>query len=650
MAQLVPLPAPTPFRVFRGLVVLAFFHVAAAAIDINVYFPQTQLTAFHWPWSLKMLQCDAALLCILFLNCKKSPPLFWMLAPVLLSSLTLGFILSRWVEYGGLATGDFPGSVSSTGYLCLLLTFLLLPLLGGAYWLLGRRERRPWHWLLASGLLLLAVAKIYFASTVFGFTSTRVHSYWIYGAWLRLLVTVIAAILCSSSIALAAWTFDRFHRAGAWRLLPSLICVAAAMASAPYFVIYVYIWIVTRGFSGAGRIPISQFQTEAWTAASAFANDLLVVALTGLLMYLLTACFWLTGAGSFLNTASDELAQRPAALPLPKLSSEDRRFQFWRLTGAGLFISALSLACGFYDWITPIQVGRFADRGILFEVLLMAPLGLWSAQMAANALFLECRIWNFWKRLLLILAWAEITLLAFWGQIALSHSLRWQPSDYVGALFHIVLGALLLALLGRLIKKQTSAALHWSCIDSEADPASSRGKFSLSLSDIICLVAVSAAVIYPISVVFALEGGWSSRSLLQDFLLTSYWPLATGAAAYFALRAALTDGKQALTAFTLSLLCLLISTASDQLILAFIFDELFFGVRWSVGMMAFPGLFLGVSFTSIALRHLGFRITDLRTAPSLAIEAAIRQSDYGPTSAEDRGVLATTAKEPSPWD
>lgn len=641
-------PLPNP-GILRGFFILLVFHLAAAALDINFNYSQTQPLAFNVPWSLAMFQCDAALLCCLFLNCKDAPPRLWIALPILSSALTLGFILYGWIDFGGLLVGYLSTHVTSTSGLCLLLMFLMLPSLTGVYWLLGRCERSPWHGLSFMGLSFLALSATYFASTAFNYIPTRAHSYWINLGWLRYLVTVIAAIQCATSIAVAAWTFERFHRPGAWRTVPGLIVIGSAMAFAPCLAIFVNIWIVTSRFS-VSRIPQSQFLKEAWTAASLAAADFIVPAFTGFLMLALATCFRLSGAWSFQNAASSGTLRRPMPLHLPVLAGENRRLQLWRLAGVALFLSALSLASGFYAWLMHIKGGRFADQGNLFEVLLMAPLGLWSAQMAASALFLECRIWNFWKRLLIILAWAEITLLAFWGQVALSHTLRWLPSDYVGAVLHIILGALLLSLIGRLIKTLTGAAPFWCYFHSEDTPTSLRGRFSLSLSDIICLVAISAGLIYPLSVVSALEQWLSARRLLQDFLLSSYWPLTSGAASYFALRAAISSGKEALAPFTLFLLCLLASTASDQRILAFILDDLYFGIRWSVGMLAFPGLFLGTGIAVISLRHLAFRIADTQPPPFRHSDVTIRESDYGPTPAEAKPVAVTSAEASSPWD
>lgn len=640
------LPQP---GILRALFILFAFHLSAAVIDINFFTSRTDPIAINGPCSIAMFQCDAAFLCCLFLNYKNAPYRIWIALPILLSALTHGFILYGWSDSGGLLFGLLPARVMTATGLQLLLSFLMLPSLAAIYWLLRQRVREPLHWLFSAGLSLQLLIAIYFASTVFTYIPTRVHSYWIDLGWLRYLVTVIAAIQSVTTIAVAVWTFDRFHRPGAWRLLPTLIAIGAAMATAPYLAIFVNIWIVTSRFS-VSRIPISQFLTEAWTAATLAAADFIVPALTGLLMLALATSFWLSGALSSPIAGSMRTLDVPLLLHLPVLADENRRFRLWRLAGVALLLSSLSLVLGFCDWTMHMKPGRFADQGILFEVLLMAPLGLWSVQMAASALFLECRIWNYWKRLLIVVAWAEITLLAFWGQVGLSNALRWLPSDYVGAVLYIILGALLLSLVGRLVTKQTGAAPHWHYFHSEDPPVSTRGRFSLSLSDIICLVAISAGLIYPLSVIFALERWVSAKSLLEGFLIKCYWPLTSGAASYFALRALLCSGRQASLPIACSLLCLLASTASDQLILAFILDDLFFGIRWSVGLMALPAIFLGLAFLSAALYYLGFRVADSRQLKPLPNERISGPSDYAPISPDIQPALATPTTPTSPWD
>lgn len=625
-----------------GLVLLAF-HVAAFCIDRFVgansqaYYRQDIGIVFLGC----VLSCDAAFLCILGARTKTFP---WRMvgAGILPSLLAASFIFWSWIDWS-LSWLTFTRGITETFHgQCALLTILLSPLFVAFAWVAARNERRDWHWMVVAILLTISVGICALSSTSYDYISTRSRGWWLDRAWINFFHVVLAAIVSFASVVLCAWVLDHCLRRRPW-----WIAAAVIMSSAIFIGVAGFLGIITNRYFHYSWNR-GYFATALETLGESLGKQGMpvIAAITMLAFCLLLALLRVNLSEFYLKSGGERVA---SPLMHRAYTAEDRRYRLWRLASFALGISLLNLVIGFYEWLIPIERGVFGDRGIFFEFVFLAPLGLWSAQMAASAIFLECKIWNIWKRSLVILAWAELSMLAYWGQVALSNSIRWNPSDYVGALLHVVGGALALCLAGVISSKYSGSRIAWK--DMESAPGNHREAkpFSISLSDIICLVTVSAGVIYPFSVIFSVEHWQSPVSLFSYFLYTAVWPLITGAAGYFALRAWLGNGRRSFSLLAGFVLCLLASCSSDYSALTQVGEEQFFGIRYSLRFMALPWFFVGAAIAAMGLRRCGFSLVQAAAINKKLETNSLAEVDVGSSLAQGSFVGAPT-NAASPWD
>jgi hypothetical protein len=229
--------------------------------------------------------------------------------------------------------------------------------------------------------------------------------------------------------------------------------------------------------------------------------------------------------------------------------------------------------------------------------------------------------------------------------VALSNSIHWYPSDYVGEVLHVAVGAVALASVGKLFALGSGERITWKQMEGTSTIKDPKRRLSISLSDIICIVTVSAGLAYPFSVIFSLENWVTPSSLLREMVYSSVWPLVTGAAGFFALRAWLKPGNQALAFAAASALCLMSSCAADYPTLTQVGDETFFGVRYSLRMMALPWLFVGTAIAAIGLRRVGFGVAPNPTSVEMKTGSVV-----GGILATDKGLAPIGVKETTPWD
>jgi hypothetical protein len=586
---------------------LAAMHVAALSLDFtysNNSLTNSTISGFtiNFPFSLAVLHLDAALFCTAFVRaqCWK----WLLLAPaILISGLTaLVLMLSwnypsiGWMEWLLRVTPSLQGQGALT-------TLLNLPLFAIFIRLIARGEKHNWKWIALFLILPTSIACCWLSSTTHDILITRSRAWWLERPWLVFSHVVLAATLSWAAVVISACMMISVRK---WRhialaasfLLLSSAMVAAIGISAMYFAMSRY--RLSR--------PLWYFNENTWPFCYDFSPPLLTGAFTLFLLPFLLSANWSAEPGQ--NPFATSAAMRPA------LSVDERRHRFWRLTGLGLLLSALNLVAGLALHL--LQVGRniqFGEHGLFFEFMFLAPLGLWAAQTGASALFLQSNVWNVWKRSLVVLAWAELSILAFWGQIALSNSLQWMPSDYVGEVLHIVVGAMLLAAIGGLWSLFRGERVHCFELEVAATAPNQTKGLSISLGDIICLVTAAAALAYPFSVIFALERWASPTALFAHFLTTSIWPLAASAVSYCVLRNWLTDKETDLQSLALAMVCLLACSAFDYPALQILSTEFFFGVRSSLRFTALPALLIGVALTAIGLARCKFQVVQKASIP-----------------------------------
>lgn len=622
--------------------VLAAMHLAALSLDYVISNNWLLNPKITFPFCLAIFHCDIALLC-LWISRRPRFPAISVALLIIVACLTAAAIIYSWQDPSAAWVNSSKVFTESLQGQCVITALLNLPILAVTAWLVARPQPRDWHWLAYAALLLASVLNSWLSSTTNDYVTNRSQAWWL-GLHVHVFYhTLFAWILSLTAITLCAWVISSTKGSRSLGLMILALITARITLAASGTVIFWCMRYVNRYGGGwfGGFIINGPSPEEA--LAMDFHTPLLAI-----LFGVVIAPFCI-----LYNRAAEPTVTPFAPLRQSLLAAVDRRHRFWRLTAFALFISMLNLLSGLSLHLLGVNRSDVhGEQGILVELLFLAPLGLWAAQTGASALFLQAKIWNIWKRLLVVLAWAELSMLGFWGQVALSSSIKWNPSDYVGEVLHVFCGAAILAAAGNAIGYLRGEAVGCpELVPAENQPIKSK-RFSLSLADIICLVTTSAALVYPFSVIFTLEHWRSPLQTALHFLVSAVWPLAAGAFSYFLLRAWVSKNTPHAWTLAAASICLLICCGFDYPALHVIGVERFFGVRPSLRFTALPGLLVGLSVAAIGLARCNFVVDHKSFFAKPKAKIAARETPESPTTPRFLGVTTVpAASQPkSPWD
>lgn len=611
-------------RMLAVLGVLAALHVIALGVDgarlagpINVDAPA--------PWTLGLLHCDLALAAV------------WGRATrdrrmVVLCAAGFVSFAAHVAAFAPNAVVSFPREfapsarsiVSQNDMWALIETLLHAPFLLLAIWsLYTKRRDRIWLGLGIAALSICADVRVISTSLVpstdfGGSVALRMIPL------LLLSVGNFASILLSAAVAELISTRVHWRRAfllviGVVTTFTVISCLISGLGTGG-----VVVW-------GVGSIFWFEHWLYEWGAL------LLIPLLAATLTGLSTLAALSAGEISSLEDASSNDAVAPIASKLSVAA---------RLIAAALSLSCLNLLCGVGLLTTEVSAREFGKSGMIGELIFMSPFGLWAAQAGLSAIFLQWKGLSRWQRILIVLIWAELSVVAFRGQIALASRFQAPPSEFVTAIFQMTGISFLLAAIGGWAVKTKVTCDHLATMEENALP-----NWSLRLSDVLTLVATIAAIAYPISVVIAFESPRGLLWFLPSIAVRAVWGVGIAVAVYLIVRSWLEEvsppflGELPVAAFASALLlgCL----TKDWLDLkGVVYWDEFLGFR--VGgyrLLSLPAAFLAMSIGAVALRRSGFRVVKpARAGRPMQLSAEAEQaSSFRPTP-------VTAATEKNPWD
>lgn len=627
----------TPLRSRRIVALFALLcaHPAAVAVDLILGLASGGSNAVRFLPLLVVIHCDAALFWIW--ATQNDRRFRRMLIYCCLSSLLalLFFFLA-----GGPHSGVASGFCESQPGLAILQTVLGLPLIVLLFRCHQNGVRCGWFWLATGGLLLCFGAIASLTGTLSDSPWQRIG--WVERVWFpdeSLIRGLVICVVNLAAIFFCAAIFESIvsrQRAVHWLGLFG-ICLTLILVTS---------WAIggnmnSMSWTAFGRPPTWNIQ---WL--SMLVSPLSIPIASSMVMMAIAGLFRL------LKWQSTSRENVPFGVLEPNCSPVAKtRFRILLgLVRVALSISAANLVVGFLQsWIT-VDTNRFGRNGLLSELLYMAPHGLWAAQAGLSAVYFQSSILNPWKRLLVVLVWAELSMAAFWGQVALASWMRAEPSEFVGSLFHCVVGGVLVGAVGIAVGKYLlKPPVRVACEGLESPQDLRVRRASLSLGDLITILTAFAAISYPISVVFSLEIWRNPLELGYFVLIRLPWLLAATGAVAIAVQTWL-DGKRPSYWCAALIGALLVGCcAHDWATLSFNYSERFFGVRYGFRILALPAMFLATATGAVALKQCVFRVV-LVSTPSLTVSPRELARLRGNSEGQEHQKTVVTTQAASPWD
>lgn len=625
---------PQPSSRIVALFALLCAHPAAVAVDSILGLASGFSDAVRFLPLLVVIHCDAALFGIW--ATQNDRRFRKMLLYCCLSSVLalLFFFLA-----GGPDSGVASEFCESQPGLAILQIVLGLPLIVLLFRCNQNGVRRGWFWLATGGLLLGFGAIASFTGTLSDSPGQRIG--WVERFWFPDEALIRGLVICVVNLAaifFCAAVFESIvgHQRAVHWLGYFGICLALILVTS---------WAIggnmnSKSWTTFGRPPTWNKQ---WF--NMLLSPLSIPIASGMVMMAIAGLFRLLKWQSVSRENAPFQLREPGCIPVAKT-----RFRILvGLIRVALIISAANLVVGFLQsWIT-IDTNRFGRHGILSELLYMAPHGLWSAQAGLSAVFFQSSTLNLWKRMLVMLVWAELSMAAFWGQVALASWMRAEPSEFVSSLFHCAVGGVLVGAVGIAVGKYLlKPPVRVACEGLESLQDLRVRRASLSLGDLITILTAFAAISYPISVVFSLEIWHNPLEFGYIVLIRLPWLLAASGAVAIAVQTWLIGKRTSFWCIALIGALLVGCCAHDWATLSFYYSERFFGVRYGFRILALPVMFLATGVGAVALKQCGFRVV-LESAPPLTVSsrevASLRGNSNGLEHQE-----AVTTQAASPWD